>query len=510
MKTDPPILRVPGALRPRTWLVAVSDVRVLAAVTAAALTGLVLWSARDAKQAFERTREQLLSQRLEPRQRELERFFGITYQSVRTIGLMPAVRATTGGNRHDEREDVVASGRLSRDGSQTVQQLYNNLATNVGVSEVYAVVDGFDRERGDVPFFMYDELIIGDRRARARSETRAGAGSEHHEAGEEADEPEEYEEAEYEYYPRQLAELRAAHPRFDFEQLDDIPAVLSPELRTCDNTQYTSRTHGDERDAQGFLYSVPFYAPDGAFRGIISAIFRSNVLEAQLLGVPKLLVTAADSAEAKAAGWRYPVAPGDLVLSCPERGIVLGDRRDPAFAARVRQHLSVQGTWRDAQRAAGAKPPAELHVAPLRLADRAAWYLVYRFDPAVMRELVRGLWWAFALRAGAVVALAAAWLAFGRHLERRRALTQEVQGGLLEIAHGQGDLTRRFDHGRTDEVGELARSFDACLACIHDLIVEIQDAATDVDAGAERITARSEHMLEAVELQADDTRLVSV
>ena len=510
MKTDPPILRVPGAVRLRTWLDAAFDVRLVVTLTVAALALLILWSAQDARQALQRTREQLRTERLEPRRRELERFFGITYQSVRTIGLMPAVRATSGGNRRDEREDVVAEGRLSRDGGQTVQQLYNNLATNVGVSEVYAVVDGFDHERGDVPFFMYDELIIGDRRARARAVDATHSEPESHEADEDADEPEEYEEAEYAYYPQQLAELRAAHPRFDFERLDDIPAVLSPALRTCDNTQYTSRTHGDERDAQGFLYSVPFYAPDGTFRGLISAIFRSNVLEAQLLGVPRLLVTAADSAAAQAEGWRFPAVAGDLVLACPERGVVVGDRRDPAFVDRVRTQLDPQGRWRNARASSGPGVPADPSVASLRIADGAAWYVVYRYDPAVMRALVRGLWLAFALRATLVLALAAGWFAFGRNLERRRALTQQVQGGLLEIAGGRGDLTRRFDQGRADEVGELARSFDACLACIHDLIVEIQDAANDVDDGARGINARSENMSAAVELQADDTRLVSV
>ena len=59
--------------------------------------------------------------------------------------------------------DVVKQGRFSSEGHLTVQQLYNNLASNFSVSEIYAVVDGFDRKKNDVPFFMYDQLIVKKR-----------------------------------------------------------------------------------------------------------------------------------------------------------------------------------------------------------------------------------------------------------------------------------------------------------------------------------------------------------
>lgn len=162
---------------------------------------------------------------------------------------------------------------------------------------------------------------------------------------EEDDEPEESEEAEYAYHPRQLEYLRTHHPEFRFGSLDEIPVVASPPMRTCDNLHYTSRAHGDPRDAEGLLYSVPLYAPDGRFRGLISAIFRTNVLEAALLGVPNVIVTPEDVQRARSQRWGMPEQPGDLVLACPTRGLWIGDRRDPRWLADVRRSLRPDGRW---------------------------------------------------------------------------------------------------------------------------------------------------------------------
>ena len=102
-----------------------------------------------------------------PRRHEAQQFFTLAYQTLRTIGLLPSVRAIQGGNRANEKEDVIASHRFTIEGDRTVQQLYNNLASNVSVSEVYCVLDGFDRSRGEVPFFMYDHVELGQPGAQA-------------------------------------------------------------------------------------------------------------------------------------------------------------------------------------------------------------------------------------------------------------------------------------------------------------------------------------------------------
>lgn len=98
---------------------------------------------------------------LERKGEELRVLFGELYTNTRTISLLPMIRAVQGANRHSVTEDVVASGRLSRDAHHTMQQIYTNLKTHLQISEIYYVLDGFSAQRGDIPFFMYDDLIVG-------------------------------------------------------------------------------------------------------------------------------------------------------------------------------------------------------------------------------------------------------------------------------------------------------------------------------------------------------------
>ena len=45
---------------------------------------------------------------------------------------------------------------------------------------------------------------------------------------------------------------------------------------TCDNTDYV-KSFKDE-DRKGLVFSVPFYGPDGRFKGVVAAIIRDNAL----------------------------------------------------------------------------------------------------------------------------------------------------------------------------------------------------------------------------------------
>jgi hypothetical protein len=83
------------------------------------------------------------------------------YQTARTISLLPAIREAKGGNRRSVQDDVVTQGRFSYDSHRTLQQIYASLSAYVKVSEIYFVMDGFEPAKGEVPFFMYDDLISG-------------------------------------------------------------------------------------------------------------------------------------------------------------------------------------------------------------------------------------------------------------------------------------------------------------------------------------------------------------
>ncbi len=190
---------------------------------------------------------------------DVEETFGRLYRGLRTIARLPGVRDI---DRHALRFDA--------DARQTVQELYNNLASGVATSEVYIVPEDFDPEHIDPftgqlesPITTFDELIVGRHADDHLADVASGL--------------EEIEIHEYRLMVRQLAVLRA---RFASEQLIrelEYPAISGPEVITCDNSRY-SPTRPDDRDRSGLVYSVPFFAPDGRLKGLVSGVVLTAAL----------------------------------------------------------------------------------------------------------------------------------------------------------------------------------------------------------------------------------------
>ena len=365
------------------------------------------------------------------------------YQNIRTITLLPSVKTIRGGNRSSEDEDIVKSGRLSAEGWATVQQIYNNLASRVSVSEVYAVIDGLDAQKGEVPFFMFDTPVFGD-------------GTAQTEATKPPDFPEESEEDEYRYFPRQMGVARSAYPNFRFSTIDDIPAFLSPVMRTCDNTQYQSSSRGKVDDALGFLYSVPFYTEKGEFRGVISAILRTNVLEALLIGVPFIPVTDADRSNQNKAGWKMP-DPARYVLSNPVHGIRIADRRHGQLNTLI----------------ANGKEGRNVFRLKLDLPGDAPWELTYYLPEEMIDEALASHDRSFAILVGLVfAALLAAGFAsimltrireqLGGDTDEVARIVQAVSAGNLKIdirTSGTASVLGNM-HSMVDELSAQMRSID--------------------------------------------------
>ncbi len=303
---------------------------------AAAIVVLGMINLRQVQQDYDERENSMLAGHqallLERKREALEDVFRSVYQSLRTIALIPAVRAVEGGNRISVLERVERQGRLSLDIHQTVQQIYQNLFRNVQVSELYYVLDGFRPERGQVPFFMYDEMLGG--------EGYDKHGGDHEPA---------YEEAEYAHYVKQLAWFGERYPNWTFDDdIDGIPAIVSPLLQTCDLSQVTSPLAPNPIDARGLLYSVPVYdLATGRFKGLISAVIRSNVLEAMLVGVPHLLLTARDFASAQQLRFDMPPEPASFAIRHEGYGVEIFDRRNELFADGVAHALgrSSGGRW---------------------------------------------------------------------------------------------------------------------------------------------------------------------
>lgn len=338
----------------------------LALLVAAALTEqwLAASNHRNQEIAIQQTRERLIRDQFAPTRATIERMFGLAYQSIRTISLLPSVRAINGDNLSAGQDKAVQSGRFSAEGAATIQQLYNNLAANVAVSEIYVVLKGL--KPGETPFLMYDELILQNRTDK-ESDT---------EIQEDSDVPEESEDAEYAHYPLQIAHFLATDPVFRFDKLNDVPAISSPAMRTCDNSQYLSKKHGDPANATGILYSVPFYNQQNQLNGVISAIFRSNILEALLLNVPFVPVTEKDQQQASNMGFHLPEQPGHFVLANKQFGVFIADRRNQALIDTVKKLVSSNTS------------DEGIYSGPVDIRDNSQWVLYYQYDPALLAEAV--------------------------------------------------------------------------------------------------------------------------
>lgn len=186
--------------------------------------------------------------------------FTTLYQGLRTIARLPGVKTI----------DRYAKG-FEGNAKGAVQEIYNNLASNLTMSEVYIVPKDLDADKtdpvtgkGEAPITTFDELIVGQTAAEGEAEK----------AGEEVEEIEIYE---YRLMKQQLAWMKDhVAIESDIKGLD-YPAITGPQVVTCDNSRYDPKNPNDA-DRSGLVYSVPFYGPDGLLKGCISGVILTSVL----------------------------------------------------------------------------------------------------------------------------------------------------------------------------------------------------------------------------------------
>jgi len=191
------------------------------------------------------------------------------YESLRLLASLPAVRTI---DRHGE--------NLSEGGRTTIQHIYNNLASSVAVSEIYIVPATLDPERIDPvtgkpeePVVMFDHMVLDPSLGLTR-EQRAAAPDNVMKRAER--EPQEVETYEYRALRDQAQWLKQHYPRLSSFTGIDYPLLTSPEVITCDITEFVT-TH-DDADRKGVVLSVPFYDPQGVLRGMVSATILTNAL----------------------------------------------------------------------------------------------------------------------------------------------------------------------------------------------------------------------------------------
>ena len=207
---------------------------------------------------------------------KVETAFSAIYQNIRTLSLLPSVRSI---DRHGT--------TLSDEARTTIQQVYNNLATSVDVSEVYVLPVDFDPEKIDpgtghheAPIVAFDQLIAPN--AAATNETadvKITAEQDFIGKPDDVGIPQ-VEIQEYRRLVQQLAWLKAHYPTFDKIDGMKVPMVGSPELITCDNSDF-DKTKNDA-DRMGIIQLVPFYGVDGKLKGGVAAIMKSSSYRALL------------------------------------------------------------------------------------------------------------------------------------------------------------------------------------------------------------------------------------
>ena len=298
---------------------------------------------RDAGRTSAQARLSLESnarQATDAKAREMATALNDIYVGTRTIALLPALRTPPPHNRSSAEDDVIDGKRFTESDAQTITQLYFHLADVLSVSEIYVVYDGFAPQRGEVPFLMFDSVIV------ERFRKLAGFGATRAVAPADADTPSEDEGEEYEELTEQLNLLRRDHPSLPPTAPRGVASLISHPLITCDNSQYLSKSKGNPVDRLGMLFSVPIYdAHSQAFKGLVTTIVRVNALEARLIDWPLIPVTATEHAQIRDLHLDT-AAPSEYVLENPRAGARVMDRRNTVLAdiaaGRVPAGLSIK------------------------------------------------------------------------------------------------------------------------------------------------------------------------
>lgn len=188
---------------------------------------------------------------------KIENTFQTMYEGLRTMARLPGVQ---GIDRHAK--------NFNPDSRIAVQEIYNDLGSDVAMSEVYIVPRDLDPDKMDpvtrkpqVPITTFDHLII-NRNANDKDK---------------ADPVPEIEIYEYRLEKQQLAWMAANYPNAASVQGLKYPAICGPEVVTCDNSRYNA-ARPDDKDRSGLVYSVPFFGPDGKFKGSTTGVILTHAL----------------------------------------------------------------------------------------------------------------------------------------------------------------------------------------------------------------------------------------
>jgi methyl-accepting chemotaxis protein len=185
--------------------------------------------------------------------------FDAIFQNIRTISRLPSVKST-------DREGTT----INQDAVSTIQEIYNNLASDVAVSEVYIVPKDLDSDQIDPVTGQPQKPILSFADLLDTNTNTPGQVTKRFEA----------EIYEYHLLHRQMLWFEAHYPDISTTTGLNLPMISGAQCVTCDNTVYNLTL--DNADRTGMIFSVPFFGPDGKFKGTISAIIRVKAIRGVL------------------------------------------------------------------------------------------------------------------------------------------------------------------------------------------------------------------------------------
>jgi len=79
---------------------------------------------------------------------------------------------------------------------------------------------------------------------------------------------------------------------------------------------------------------------------------------------------------------------------------------------------------------------------------------------------------------------------------------QQVENGLLDIARGEGDLTKRIEHASRNEIGMIAQSFNQFIDKLSLIIVQVRESTNAVSAAATQVSSSAQELSQGTSEQA--------
>ncbi|TDG03528.1 methyl-accepting chemotaxis protein [Paraburkholderia guartelaensis] len=241
-------------------------------------------------------------------------------------------------------------------------------------------------------------------------------------------------------------------------------------------------------DASSGLLVVTFAVPivrDGVLKGVVAA----DVSMESVIANAKLI-------HPTPASFGMLIDSGDHIVAHP----------DPKLTQKSVAEVSPDLAGIAPASIASARAPFEIRVDGLPKLVRVQpilgtdWYVLVALDKGEATAGTRSLLTASLVTLIVIVGIAS--VVVGATTAKAFRRLKEVHRAMASIGSGTGDLTQRLPDGGSDEVGDIARSFNSFVDKLSDVIRQIRDASESVSMASGEIAAGNQDLSSRTESAA--------